>query len=233
MIELMKLCQKHQINFVSDEIYALTVWDNAEAPNATGFTSALSIDLNGIIDPRLVHVLWGLSKDFGANGLRIGAIISQGNHELRQALRTLNLFNYPSAVSDHIVCLLLENRAFTDTYMATNRARIAKNYAIATKFLREHKTPYVEGSNAAFFLWVDLLAVIRRKKPTAGATELALLKAQLAEVKVSVTDGDAFGGETSGYFRIVFTHPEEYLLEGLSRVVAALRNVVDEPKAKL
>ena len=62
LIALMKFCQQHQIHLISDEIYALSVFQNASAPDAASFTSVLSLDLNEIIDPRLVHVLWGLSK---------------------------------------------------------------------------------------------------------------------------------------------------------------------------
>jgi aspartate/methionine/tyrosine aminotransferase len=58
----MKLCQRHQIHLISDETYALSVWHNAEYPAAVEFTSVLSIDLAGIIDPKLVHVLWGMSR---------------------------------------------------------------------------------------------------------------------------------------------------------------------------
>lgn len=58
----MKLCQKYQIHLVSDEIYALSVWDNPEARDAPPFTSVLSIDTTGIVDPSLVHAMWGMSK---------------------------------------------------------------------------------------------------------------------------------------------------------------------------
>lgn len=59
---MLKLCQKYNIHFISDEIYALSVWENDEAPKAAVFTSVLAIELIDIIDPKLVHVLWGLSK---------------------------------------------------------------------------------------------------------------------------------------------------------------------------
>jgi aspartate/methionine/tyrosine aminotransferase len=62
LVAIMKLCQKHRIHFVSDEIYALSKYENEEAPDAPTFTSALSIPLDGVIDPELVHVLYGMSK---------------------------------------------------------------------------------------------------------------------------------------------------------------------------
>lgn len=58
----MKLCQQYQIHLISDEIYAMSVWENPEHPDAAKFTSILSINLAGIIEARLVHVLWSMSK---------------------------------------------------------------------------------------------------------------------------------------------------------------------------
>ena len=58
----MKFCQRHMIHLISDEIYALSVWQNPEVPDAVTFESVLSIDTTGIIDLELVHVLWGMSK---------------------------------------------------------------------------------------------------------------------------------------------------------------------------
>jgi aspartate/methionine/tyrosine aminotransferase len=62
LVSLMKLCQKYRIHFISDEIYALSLWDNPEYPDAPKFTSVLSMELTDIIEPELVHVLWGMSK---------------------------------------------------------------------------------------------------------------------------------------------------------------------------
>lgn len=58
----MRFCQKYRIHLISDEIYGLSVWDNPESPDESGFHSALSIDPQGLIDSELVHVLWGIAK---------------------------------------------------------------------------------------------------------------------------------------------------------------------------
>jgi len=62
MIEYMRLCQKYKIHLISDEIYALTTFATEDIPNPTPFTSLLSIDKTGIIDPELCHVVHGMSK---------------------------------------------------------------------------------------------------------------------------------------------------------------------------
>jgi aspartate/methionine/tyrosine aminotransferase len=62
MIEFMRLCQKYQIHLLSDEIYALTTFSSDDVPDSVPFTSLLSIDKSGIIDPALCHVIHGMSK---------------------------------------------------------------------------------------------------------------------------------------------------------------------------
>jgi xeroderma pigmentosum group C-complementing protein len=56
----MRFCNMHKIHLISDEIYALSVY--LSDSSHTAFTSVLSIDPSGIVDPSLVHVLYGMSK---------------------------------------------------------------------------------------------------------------------------------------------------------------------------
>lgn len=57
----MKFCHKHRIHLISDEIYGLSVFDTGDSA-AIPFTSVLSIDLTGLIDPDYLHVFYGMSK---------------------------------------------------------------------------------------------------------------------------------------------------------------------------
>lgn len=61
LVGLLHLCASKGIHLISDEIYALSVF-NQEDPQAESFTSVRAIDLTGIIDPGQVHVLYGMSK---------------------------------------------------------------------------------------------------------------------------------------------------------------------------
>jgi aspartate/methionine/tyrosine aminotransferase len=237
LIAVMRLCQKHCMHLISDEIYALSIWHNPEYPDATTFTSVLSIDTSEIIAPELVHVLWGMSKDFGANGLRIGCVISQHNPALISALKAHALYMFPSGPSDHIACKVLKNDEWTDWYIKENQKRLSENYALTVKFLKEHGVPYYLGSNAAFFVWVDLGQFVRRR----GSSHVALaglsledsdskegnditagIMSKLLAQKVFLASGQAFGSERPGWFRIVFSQPREYLDNGLRRMLKAI-----------
>lgn len=46
---------------ISDEIYALSVFDSQES-GAMPFVSTLSINTEGLMDEKLLHVIYGMSK---------------------------------------------------------------------------------------------------------------------------------------------------------------------------
>ncbi|KAE8167720.1 pyridoxal phosphate-dependent transferase [Aspergillus tamarii] len=199
--ELMRLCQCYRMHFISDEIYALSTWENKvetwDSPPVP-FVSALAISTNGLIDPELVHVLWGMSKDFGANGLRVGYLISQHNRHLATALRSVGLYSYVSSISDHVAAEILEN----------------VDWGIS----------YTPGAYAAFFLWVDLGRAYCERHPGASKSRdlNTTISKRLLEEKVFIANGTIFGSEKEGLFRIVFSHPVGYLEEGLKRMMKAI-----------
>ena len=240
IIELLKLCQQYQIHFVSDEIYGLSVWQNKvdTEPPAVKFESVLSIDLQNIIDPSLVHVLYGVSKDFGANGLRLGFVVSQSNKPLLAACRTCALYSYSSSIADQIVADLFEDEPFTDTYIKINQKRLSEAHAYTVEVLRSHKIEYATGVNAAFFLWINLgkayldrhpderLNFTRRNQQPTVSSEppnlTQIVYAKLIDRKIFLANGDVTGAEEPGWFRLVFSQPRESLELGLERIIQAI-----------
>ena len=236
MIAYLKLCEKYQIHLVSDEIYALSVWDNKEDTNPppVPFTSILSIDIKQYINPALVHVLWGMSKDFGANGLRLGCLISQHNPALMRAIIPVAIYSYVSGITDHVVSDLLEDDAWTENYIGENQSRLSAGYSHVVSFLRQHDIEYTPGANAAFFLWVDLGKEYLKRHPDRKDSEDLTQEVMdaLLEQKLYLASGSVFGSETPGVFRIVFSHPEEYIDEALRRMLRAIGVGLEEKMAK-
>ncbi|KAI3393837.1 hypothetical protein diail_3564 [Diaporthe ilicicola] len=60
--DLMRFCPKHSLHLISDEIYGLSCWGNAAISDTPAFHSVISLDTTDLIDPGLVHALWGMSK---------------------------------------------------------------------------------------------------------------------------------------------------------------------------
>jgi aspartate/methionine/tyrosine aminotransferase len=226
LIAYLKLCAKYDIHLVSDEIYALSTWKNKEdsSPPPVPFTSILSFDLAQYIDPARVHVLWGTSKDFGANGLRVGCIVSQHNDALLRSLIPVAIYSSVSGISDHAVANVLEDDDWTDNFIRTNQQRLSDAYSHVVAFLRKHEIDYTPGPNAAFFLWVDLgKAYLKRHPERKNSPDITQEVMDLMlEHKVFLASGAVFGSETPGVFRIVFSHPRQYMDEALQRIITAL-----------
>ncbi|KAF7593592.1 hypothetical protein BBP40_011212 [Aspergillus hancockii] len=214
--EYMKFCNKHGLHLISDEIYALSVWKHPDFPGAPTFTSILSMDISDVMDPSMVHVVWGLSKDFGATGLRIGCLISQSNTSLLEAADGISLYNFPSSLADNIAASILLDDEFSRKYIATNQRRLAESYRFVTDFLTRHQIPYYK-SNAAVFVWMNLAAAVRDES-IKDADILGALQKQ----KVYIAAGYAYASEGAGWFRMVFAHPTNVLEEGLNRLLRAL-----------
>ncbi|OJJ03415.1 hypothetical protein ASPVEDRAFT_63137 [Aspergillus versicolor CBS 583.65] len=212
----MKLCQKLNMHLISDELYALSVWDNPEYENPTPFTSVLSIDTENLIDPEKVHAVWGMSKDFGATGLRIGTLISQSNTTFLEACESISLFSFPSSLADNAAASLFLDEGCSDHLVSLNRSRLSENYQHVVKALRGHGIPY-KNSNAALFVWVNLGAVVDREK----MSDEVILQT-LRREKLYITSGSTYASEQAGWFRIVFAHPKHVLDEGLKRLIRAI-----------
>ncbi|KAL7924376.1 pyridoxal phosphate-dependent transferase [Trichoderma austrokoningii] len=224
LIDLLKFCNKYQLHLISDEIYALSIFENKidSDPPAEPFHSVFSIDPTGLIDPSLVHVLWGMSKDFGANGLRLGAIISQHNVDLMTALGSAVLFTTISSLSEHVFANVLEDDVWVGNYIAENQRKLAEYYENVATWAKQNDIVYAPGVNAGFFIWVDLgTSYLKRHAVKPEKLDEVVMNA-LLEHKVFLASGERFGSEKPGWFRIVFSHDRGYLEEGLGRIVAAV-----------
>lgn len=55
---------------------------------------------------------------------------------------------------------------------------------------------------------------------------------RLMRKKVFIANGEAFAGEESGWFRVVFSQPRRYVEEGLGRMVRAFEGEGGEGEGK-
>lgn len=226
LVELMRLCQRYRVNLISDEVYALSTFpnnvDGDTGVDITPFQSVLSIDTKDVIDPALVHVLWGVSKDFGANGLRLGVIISQHNASLHDVLVPVTLYSSSSSLADQAVVKMLSDEPWVESYIETNKRSLQKAHEHVTAWARRHEVEYAPGVNAAFFLWVNLGGVYQRKHPEILTDIDEVVTNLLLQERVFIASGAGFGSERPGWFRIVFSQQTDVLEEGLRRIMVAI-----------
>ena len=214
LIGYMQLCSKYDLHLISDEVYVKSFFSNNDISEPSPFLSVLSLDASNYINPALVHVLYGMSKDFCANGVRVGCCITQANPEMLRALKSVASFCRPSTMAEIAWQNLLEDQKFMDAYFPLLQQKMTAAYNYVTDILKQQNIPYVPVS-ATSYIWMDLKQYLREDSVEAEM-ELGL---KLAHGGVWVAMGKNFGSEKCGNFRLTFTTPEKELKLGMERYV--------------
>ncbi|RKP39717.1 pyridoxal phosphate-dependent transferase, partial [Dimargaris cristalligena] len=241
--QLLRFAQRHHLHILFDEIYALSGF--ASDINAlkgsvqldTSFHSALSINhdrLTELIDPSLVHVLHGMSKDFGSGGLRIGYLVSPWNPTFRAAVRSVAAFSWFSGTAEQIAMQYLSDPVWRDGYLADNRRALARAYVTTAGFLVCHGIPFVP-ARAGPFIWLDLRSYgpppptgrptspgVMGVAPGRRIHSVSTLMEQLYQAGVYLAPGYGFEASEPGWFRLTFANPPEVMAEALVRLRQAL-----------
>ncbi|KAH8171707.1 aminotransferase class I and II domain-containing protein [Sarocladium implicatum] len=219
LVGLMKLCQKHRIHLFSDEVYACSVFDSGEE-TAVPFTSVLSIDPAGLIDTDLLHVEVGFSKDFGASGFRIGALVTRSKAVLG-AIDMVTRFFEPAGPSLAIATAMLEDRDWTHSFIDSSRQRLAAAYKHVTAGLRDMGVEYLPGTNAGFFVWINLSPYLPSDLGGEENPEFALAK-KLVDAGVFLNPREEKSAQP-GWFRLVYTQEASTITEALKRIKRAIQ----------
>lgn len=230
LIALMDFCEKHAIHLISDEIYALSTY-TLTSPEANSTSSGPTIPFRSIltipnaaqhIDPARLHVLYGMSKDLAAGGLRIGTLWTR-NSELWNCLSAMNQFHWIPGPADAIATAMLEDEAWLHAFLAESQRKLGETSTLTRQLLQEKGIPFWEAGRAGFFLWVDLRAWL------GGTGKEDLWEAEreindrFTKCGVFVTPGEIMKAEAAGWFRVVFSYDEATLREGLGRIFKALK----------
>ncbi|KAI0390342.1 1-aminocyclopropane-1-carboxylate synthase 7 [Xylariaceae sp. FL0594] len=206
--DLVRFCHRKRIHFISNEIYAMSSF----ARSGTPFTSALQLDFRGMgCDPSQVHTLWGISKDLGSNGLRMGCCVTQANKPLATGL-ALSSNTQLSSLTALVTTKLLTSPELP-RLLEINSQRLGEAYTVMTGWLDAHALPYVAATTGCF--------VFARLAPHAQTweEEAAVIDAW-KQAGVSVSAGRSYHApETAkGWARISFALPPAVLSEALRRL---------------
>ncbi|KAF9955760.1 hypothetical protein BGZ72_003441 [Mortierella alpina] len=240
IIAFLRFANKNKIHILFDEIYALSVFDYAltgeaqkEQPAHDPFISVLSLpNLEQYCDKELVHVAYGMSKDFCLNGFRCGCLLSPWNDDLLNAMRSIAVFNWMASTTEAMLIRLLEDPAKIETFTKTNQKRLAESYTLTVDTLRENNIPFLP-AQGGHFLWIDLRKYIPTDLVSAASTgdrkaEYLLWRAMLAK-GVYVNLGEAFTEKKVGFFRLTFSVPLDVLKLGLERMLEACHDTLKLP----
>ena len=161
-------CNMKSIHLIVDEIYALSVFDD-DVNNDDKFHSVTTILENKLNDN--VHVIWGLSKDFGVSGLRAGFLYTQ-NKLLLASLSNFNMAFEVSNIVQEIYEDILSDHTFIKDYLALNSKLIQESYVLLTTGLNKLKIPYFH-CHAGIFLFVDMSHLLKGNLITTTTTSIS------------------------------------------------------------
>jgi len=221
LIALMRFCQSHKIHLLADEVYALSVYD-IDDEAAEPFTSVLSFDSSEYIDRNLLHVLYGFSKDFASGGLRLGCMHSR-NPALMDAVGAITQFAWSGSMNELVAISMLEDRSWLDGFVAESRKLLAEGNLLVRGMLDGKGIPYFKGSNAGFFIWMDLRPWLPKTNDKGEVLEDAWdreaeLVRRFSENKLYFTDGKSLSAEEAGWFRVIFSQEHTVVKEGFRRL---------------
>ena len=217
--DILRWAMDNEIHLVSDEVYAASLYN--PRPEGEAFVSAAACAYGredeaepaAEVDPNYVHVIYGLSKDFAASGLRVGCLYSRSEWLLR-AFSSISQFSTVSHLTQYALSVLLEDEAFVDRYLEENRRRLRTSYEILARGLDGLGLPFTRPS-AGLFLWVDfrpLISIWRRFGSQAVSVlderglALAFWRRLVNDWHIVLTRGDLCHSAEPGFFRICFAY---------------------------
>lgn len=200
--ELARWCTHNEIHILVNELYGLSLIDithpdiAADYNDPPDFFSFIRI-MEEEQSPYL-HQAYGLSKDFGVSGFRIGSVYSH-NDAFLEAYRNVNAPHMVSNMAQWIFEMIFKDEAFVDQYISLNQARLTDSYATVIKSLRTHSVPYVP-ARGSLFVWLDLSELM---KDNSDESENRLWVSIYKESGILLTPGEGFGHSKRGLFRLV------------------------------
>jgi aspartate/methionine/tyrosine aminotransferase len=198
---IVELAEKHGAWILSDEVYRGAEVSGGETPSFWGRTERVVITNS-------------LSKAYGLPGLRLGWVVAPP--DLTQDLwgRTDYTTISPASLSDHLATLALEPST-REKILQRTREIIRKNFDV----LKE----WIESQEGLFSYRPPDAGAICYMKYHAPVNSSDFAEKLRAEKDLLVVPGDHFGMDR--YLRLGFGNPRDELLEGLSRIAEAFREV--------
>lgn len=219
--------RKRSLHVVIDEIYANSVWDSS-----IPFESVVNMLADDAIDMRMgddIHVLWGLSKDFGMGGYRTGVLYTR-NEQLFAAFGNINYFTTVSNDTQDCIAALLSDDNWVDLYLTESRRLLRASYTALTSILSEAGIPFVPATSG-MFVWLDLRHLLPESVLESSdkfASEKALTRILFEEWKILFTPGEAQHAPEPGFYRVCYAYmPIEAVTEAFSRLATFAKQYRD------
>ncbi|XP_053570012.1 1-aminocyclopropane-1-carboxylate synthase-like protein 1 isoform X2 [Bombina bombina] len=208
--EFLEFGQRHSLHLVFDEIYMSSVLD------AVPFTSILSF--HNVPDPEMIHFIWGLSKDFAMNGMRVGVLYSKNQHVIKSMSQLACLHQCPGP-TQYMLSQFLKDRDWLDkVFFPVNKRRLKKSQKILISGLKKLGIPVLR-SSVGLYMWADFRKFLKSQTFEAEMD----LWLQLIANKVYIAPGKSFECYEPGWFRVTSSLPSDSLQTCIQRLQNILK----------
>lgn len=161
-----------------------------------------------------VHMVYGLSKDWCASGLRVGMLYSR-NTRLQKALDNISAFPSVSNFLQWGLIQMLGDQEWAADFLQRNQRSLEASYDALTGALEAEGIPFTPAVSG-MFVWVDLRRWLA--EPTWEAEE-EFWRNVCDRCKVILTPGKDCHAAEPGFFRLCFAWmPPKALPEAVRRI---------------
>lgn len=195
----------HDIEIISDEIYAQTIFD----PEAKHVSTMKLVPAEY---RHRVHVTSSFAKDFVLSGLRTGMVFSF-NPCIIQGMGSIT---YYSSVSSHTQALLTEVLLAPElpAIMQLSRDRLFTAYKTIEKTLNDMGVKTMK-AQAGIFIFADFTPYMDKPE---FASEQILWEKIYNDLMVNVSPGHLFGTDKPGWFRLCYAFDQATVEEACRRL---------------
>lgn len=202
---LLDFAMEHDLDVISDEIYAQTVFD----PEAH-FVSTMRLVPDAY--RHRVHVTSSFAKDFVLSGFRTGMCFSF-NSDIIQGFASITYYSSVSSHTQSLLTALLKEPELGEI-MELSRKRLGKAYRIFSRGLAEMGIPMMK-AQAGIFVMADLSEYMEKQEFSA---EQVLWDKIYNELMLNISPGGLFGCERPGWFRACYAFDENTVEEACRRL---------------
>lgn len=200
MEEMIRWALEKDLHVISDEIYALSAFPGYKTVSAADVMRTWYPENETYLGEQ-VHVVAGLSKDWGMSGFRVGSLLTH-NQDLLKGFDTIDYYQGVSSYTQFMLTAVFEDRDFVRWYIDENQRRLYETYQELKSALQRIDVPLYE-SQGTIFAWADFSLYLKD-----GQTEEELWMELFRDVKVALTTGESCYGGKPGLFRVVYAWPE-------------------------
>ncbi|CAM9416345.1 unnamed protein product [Ectocarpus fasciculatus] len=208
--------RRRGLQIVVDEVYANCI----HRPNASFRSVGSLLMADGAAGMGGdVHVLYGLSKDLGVAGWRVGVLYSENKDVVAMVSKMAHASQASSDTMD-LVGRLFREPSFLDDYFTQHQEGLRLAYMSLVNQLGRKGIMHQQ-AEAGLFVMLDLREYLEDFSKEA---ENRLWRQMLERTKVNLTPGEAFHCVEPGWFRLCFAYQQ---VDVVSRAVDRIADFLE------